>query len=100
MLMMQETARPTDRRYAVRWQTDKVLWWRLRHGHRTRCSRVIERSLTSLVLFVSIEDAPRIGSILHPTDPLMGDRHGFRAAVVRRIQSVKNGEMVFAEILA
>ena len=100
MLTSKETPLTVDRRDSSRWATDKVLWWRPDHGRKSRCSKIVERSLTSMAFFSSVEDAPPVGTILKPSDPLMGNRHGFRVAVVRRVVPVDNGDLVYVEILS
>ena len=100
MLTTTEPFELSERRDSVRWNTEKVLWWRPRQGRRSHCSKVVERSLTSLVFIAPLPDAPGVGSLLHPSDPLMGERHGFRIGIVRRLRDIPGGQLVYVEILA
>ena len=98
--MLCETIKRVERRYSTRWITNKMISWRVHHGKRVRHSKLIERSLNSMVLLSSRCDVPPIGAYVHPDDEKSGDRHGFRLAIVRRIHERETGYVVFLEIFA
>lgn len=90
-----------ERRRSQRWETRKVLRWRVGGGRRIRESRLVERSLDGLVLVTRGGDMPRIGARIVPEDRSTADRFGFRSAVVRRTLATSWRErLVFAEIEA
>ncbi|MGA3067208.1 MAG: hypothetical protein ABSF29_10215 [Tepidisphaeraceae bacterium] len=98
--MFLETTNSLDRRFAPRWVTNKPIAWRPHHGRKVRYAQLTQRSLNSFAFLASESDAPRIGALLHPADLTDELRHGFRLAVVRRIQDSNQGQLVFAEILS
>jgi hypothetical protein len=98
--MLLETQQLLDRRYSPRWETNKPIAWRPHHGRKVRHAQVTQRSLNSFAFVIPVADAPPIGALLHPADSADERRHGFRLAVVRRVQESELGQLVFAEILA
>jgi len=98
--MLLEATNLQDRRYSQRWETDKPIAWRPHHGRKVRHAKLTQRSLNSLAFVIPAAEAPRIGVLLHPADHVHAQRHGFRLAVVRRIQHIEQGQLVFVEILS
>src|SRR5579862_6738827 len=91
-----------DRRYSARWQLDRAFPWRAHGGRRVRQARVVERSLNGLVLESEHPGGTlRVGAMIHPGDEGAALRHGYRLAIVRRVESLGGGRhRVVIEILA
>jgi hypothetical protein len=90
-----------DRRRSERWETNKLLHWRVYRGRRLRESHIVERSLNGVVLQVEPHDVARQGTRLLLSDPTEIDKLGFRSARVTRAEG-PSAEMrlVYAEIEA
>jgi hypothetical protein len=81
--------------------TSKPLRWRPFRGRRIRESRVVERSLDGLVLMSRPRDAPAPGTRFAPGDLEVGDRFGFRSALVKRVEAPNPAaRLIFSEIEA
>jgi len=90
-----------DRRRSSRWETDRLLHWRIYRGRRLRESRVVERSLDGVVLQVERHDLARQGTRLFLSDPIEIDKLGFRSARVTRADTRSpNMRLIYAEIEA
>ncbi len=85
----------------ARWPSHRPLIFRVQGGRRRHESIVMERSLHEMVLRVPAADRLPVGTHLRPIDQAMAERHGFRSAIVRRIE--RGGEdmrLVHVEILS
>ena len=80
-----------DRRGAPRWSVDHPLEWRVHAGRRIRRARVVERSLTGLVMLTPEDDRPRVGDRVHPADRATAERRGFRCGEVARVEDAGAG---------
>jgi hypothetical protein len=90
-----------DRRRSARWSTRRPINWRVTGGRRQRHSRVVERSLDGLVLMVEGRDFAQAGTRFVIDNPADATRFGFRAAVVRRTETLKRAvRLLYAEIEA
>lgn len=90
-----------ERRRSSRWLTNKIIQWRLSDDSRQFSGYVVERSLQGMVIAVSKSNCPEPSAIIRPASPSMGNRHGFAAAMLRRVEQDAAGQcLMFVEILS
>ncbi|MCC5830639.1 MAG: hypothetical protein JJU36_14425 [Phycisphaeraceae bacterium] len=74
------------------WLVDRPLNFRVHGGRKSRQSHITQRTLNYLLVKLPPDDLPALGSWLHPDDDAQSLRHGFRTAIVRRIESDPAGD--------
>ena len=83
------------------WLVDRPLSFRVRGGRKSRRSTVTQRNLNYLVVKMPTHELPEVGAWLHPESEDQSRRHGFRTAIVRRIESDAGGHgVILMEILS
>lgn len=83
------------------WLVDRPLSFRVRGGRKSRRSMVTQRNLNYLVVRMSADQLPDVGTWLHPESEDQSRRHGFRTAIVRRIECDAGGHgVILMEILS
>ena len=96
-----DTPQIRERRSSDRWLTNKLIAWRVSGAARTRGGAVVERSLHGLVIEVTGHDAVDPGVMIVPADDSGAQRHGFRSAIVRRVERQRDGQrLMYVELLA
>jgi hypothetical protein len=98
--MLTKAIKPRERRYSKRWQSGRSLEWRTDREGETRLAKIVERSLNGFVLLVPVCEAPAEGAYVLPASTQVGDRHGFREAIVRRTRCDGDQSILSVEILA
>lgn len=84
-----------------RWPSYRPLVFRVKGGRRRHESIVTERSLHEMVLRVPRGEHLPVGTCLRPINREMAQRHGFRRAVVRRIErATGQSRLLLIEILS